>query len=331
VIRRIRTRPSENTTPPGVAARLLAWLDPQGVPARLRRPLHTEELLRRVRRIEIASRKLSQSHRTGQYRAAFQGRGMEFAEVRDYRPGDDIRTIDWNVTARMGVPFVKVFREERDLTLLLIIDVSASQEFGAGYATKRELAAEATAALALSAAGNRDRVGAILVSDRIESLVPPRRGRAHALRLVRDALDFAPRGQGTDLTAGLLAGDRLLKSRAIVVVLSDFLATGYEHALTRLGRRHDVVALVTSDPAEQGLSGAGLIRMRDAETGRVRLVAAGAPSERRAWTAAHAAARERLRGALRSAGAEMLPLSTRVSPIASLERFFREREKRRTR
>jgi uncharacterized protein (DUF58 family) len=256
---------------------------------------------------------------------------MEFAEVRDYRPGDDIRTIDWNVTARTGVPFVKVFREERDLTLLLIIDISASQDFGSGYATKRELAAEATAALALSAAGNRDRVGAVLVSDRVESLVPPRRGRAHALRLVRDALDFAPRGRGTDLATGLLAGDRLLKSRAIVVVLSDFLAAGYEQALTRLGRRHDVVALVTSDPAERGLAGSGLIRMRDAETGRARLVAAGSASERRSWESAHQAARDRLRVAARSAGAEMLLLSTRVSPIADLERFFRERQKRRGR
>ncbi len=286
------------------------------------RTLAPEELLKRVRRIAIAARKKATSSAAGDYRAAFHGRGMEFAEVREYRPGDDVRSIDWNVTARAGAPFVKVFREERDLTLLLLLDLSASQDFGSGLATKRDLVAEAAAALALAAVRNRDRVGALLFTDRIECLRRPSRSRTQALAIVRDALSRPLAGFGTDLSVGLSAARRTLKSRAIVVLIADFRASGYERELGRVARKHDVVAVATTDPAEREFPARGLYRVRDAESGAIRLADASSPAFRRAWSAS---GRTQAAQVCARLGVDYLELSSRLAPAEELATFFHRR------
>ena len=248
------------------------------------------ETLRKIRRIQIRTKVILESGIGGAYHAVFKGRGMEFAEVREYTPGDEVRTIDWNVTARMGAPYVKKFVEERDLTLLLLVDVSGSQEFGSQYLLKRDYAAELAAVLAFSAVANHDRVGAVLFSDRIEGYVPPGRGRDHALRIVRDLLAREPLGRGTDLAGALRFAQRVLRRRGIVAVISDFQAEGYEKALGALRRRHDVVALHLRDPREDG-------RARGRPRGLRRPGDGGARGGgHRAARGAPGAARPRLRG-----------------------------------
>lgn len=286
------------------------------------RELSAEELFRRVGRIAVAARKSSVSPTSGDYRAVFHGRGMEFSEVREYRPGDDVRSIDWNVTARAGTPFVKLFREERDRTLLFLADLSASEDFGSALATKRDLAAEATAAIALSAAENRDRVGAILFTDRIEKIRRPARGKPHALSVVRDVLTRPLDGFGTDLALGIRAARNLLKSRALVVLLSDFRARGYEKELGALARKHDVVALGLTDPAERRFPSRGLFRFRDAETGALRVADSSSAAFRNQWGALSAVG---ARQACLRSGIDFLELSSERAPSADLAAFFRSR------
>jgi len=287
------------------------------------RPLSAEELLRRVERIAVVSRKKSEASPAGDYRSVFHGRGMEFAEVREYRAGDDVRLIDGNVTARTGIPHVKLFREERDRTLLFVVDLSASEDFGSALATKRDLAAEAAAAIAIAAAAQRDRVGAILATDRIEKIIRPARGKAHALAIVRDVLSRELEGSGTDLALGLRAARRLLKSRALVVFLSDFRGRGWESELGALARKHDVVALSLSDPAERQFPARGLFRLRDAETGEIRLVDASSAAFRASWTAATGATAAKT--ACAKIGVDLLSLDTARSPSRALSAFFRAR------
>ncbi|HET9794874.1 MAG TPA: DUF58 domain-containing protein [Thermoanaerobaculia bacterium] len=287
------------------------------------RTLDPADLLRRVERIAVASRRRSESTPAGDYRSLFHGRGMEFSEVREYRPGDEVRAIDGNVTARTGFPHVKLFREERDRTLLFLADLSASEDFGSGFATKRDLAAEAAAAIALAAAAQRDRVGAILFTDRVEKIARPARGKAHALAIVRDILSRPLEGFGTDLAGGIAAARRMLKSRALVVLLSDFRAGGWERELGALARRHDVVALALGDPAERAFPARGLLRLRDAETGALGLVDASSPAFHAAWRAGAPAAAAR--AACARAGVDFLPLDTARSPSRSLDAFFRAR------
>src|SRR5512139_150170 len=243
------------------------------------------ETLRKVRRIQIRTRTILESGIGGAYHAVFKGRGMEVAEVREYQPGDDARTIDWNVTARMGSPYVKKFVEERDLTLLIVVDVSGSQAFGSRFLLKRDYAAELAAVLAFSAVANHDRVGAVLFSDRIEGYVPPARGRDHALRIVRDLLAREPAGRGTDLAAALRFAQRVLRRRGIVAVVSDFQAEGYEKPLGALRRRHDVVALHLRDPRETDVPAAGLVAFIDPETGERVVADTSRPEVRRALKA----------------------------------------------
>src|SRR5687768_3538358 len=228
----------------------------------------TRETLKKIRRIEIRTRTILESGIVGAYHAVFKGRGMEFAEVREYEPGDDLRTIDWNVTARMGTPYVKKFVEERDLTLLLVVDLSGSQRFGSRFLLKRDFAAELSAVLAFSAVANGDRVGAVLFTGAIEAYIPPRRGREHALRIMRDILALEPKGSGTDLAGALRFAQRVMKRRGIVAVLSDFQAEGYDRPLGILRRRHDVVALHLWDPREAEVPDAGLVAVQDPETGQ---------------------------------------------------------------
>lgn len=290
------------------------------------RDLSAEELARRVERISIAARKKSDALPAGDYRAVFHGRGMEFSEVREYRAGDDIRSIDWNVTARAGEPFVKVFREERDRTLLLLADLSASSDFGTRLATKRDLAAEAAAAIALSAASSRDRVGAILFTDRIEAIRRPARGKSHALALVREILSRPLEGFGTDLKLGLSSARNLLKSRAMVILLSDFRTSGYERELAALARKHEVIALYIHDPAETNFPSRGLFQFRDAETGRVRLTDAASPMFRRHWREASG---ERARAICARAGIDCLDLSSARAPSREIAAFFHARSRKR--
>ena len=284
------------------------------------------ETFDKIRRIQIRTRTILQSGIVGSYHAVFKGRGMEFAEVREYEAGDDVRTIDWNVTARMNATYVKKFVEERDLTLLLLVDVSGSQQFGSRYLLKRDLAAELAAVLAFSAVANHDRVGAVLFSDRIEGFVPPARGRDHALRIVRDLLAREPVGRGTDIAGALRFARQVMKRRGIVAVISDFQDQGWEKALGILRRRHDVVAIHLWDPREVELPPAGLVALADPESDRVLIVDTSDPLVRRHL---RAATLDQAKTLFRRARVDVLPLSTAESYERPLTSFFKDRERRR--
>ncbi len=225
------------------------------------------DVLRQVKRIELRARRLVTTLFSGEYRSVFRGHGIEFAEVRGYQSGDDFRAIDWNVSARMGSPYVKTFEEERELTLLLVVDRSGSVEFGQPC-TKAELAVEVAAVLALAAARQNDRVGAVMFSEGIDHVVPPVKGRRHALRVIRDMLAFSPRDRGTNISAALAYVSRLLHHRAIIVILSDFRAHGWEEQLRNLAARHEVVAITVDDPRETSLPRVGWIELEDSESGK---------------------------------------------------------------
>ena len=286
------------------------------------------EILRQVKLLELRTRGLVNSLFTGEYRSVFKGQGMEFAEVREYQAGDEVRSIDWNVTARMGRPFVKRYIEERELTVMLAVDLSGSERFGTRARFKSELASELAAVLAMSAIRNNDRVGAVLFTDRIEHVVPPRKGRRHALRLMRDLLAFEPVGRGTDLAAALEYAGKLLAHKAIIFVVSDFQAENLEQPLKLLAQRHDVVAVTVDDPSERELPDIGQARFVDPETGttididtsdvRVRATFAEAVTE-------ELNARRRL---LRRLAIDEIPVSTEGGVVDPLIKFFRARETR---
>jgi uncharacterized protein (DUF58 family) len=234
--------------------------------------METKELLKKVRQLEIRTRGLVNQVFSGEYHSVFKGRGMSFSEVREYQIGDDVRAIDWNVTARLDHAFVKVFEEERELTVMLLVDMSGSQFFGSQGQLKRDVAVELSAILAFSAMKNNDKVGAILFSDEIELFVPPRKGRSHALRIVRELISFEPRRQATSLKKALEYLNHVLKRRSIVFVISDFIDAGYETALRIAGKRHDLIGIALLDPRENELPKVGLITFRDAETGLQRWI-----------------------------------------------------------
>lgn len=225
------------------------------------------DVLRQVRRLELRTRRLMDSSFAGEYRSLFKGQGMEFAEVREYQPGDEVRTIDWNVTARMGRPFVKQYVEERELTVMLAVDLSGSSQFGTRPRFKHELAIEMAGVLALAAVRNNDRVGLLLFTDRIEHALPPRKGRKHALRLIRDLMTVRPQGRGTNIGVATDRLSKLLTHRAVVFFCSDFIAPDLEKPLARIAQRHDVIAVTLEDPAERELPNVGLARLEDPETG----------------------------------------------------------------
>lgn len=285
------------------------------------------EIAKKIHRIRIRTNRLVDAGLGGEYHSVFRGRGMEFSEVREYVPGDDVRSIDWNVTARTGVPHVKKFVEERDLTVLLILDLSSSQAFGTRYLTKRDLMAELAGLLAFAAVKNNDRVGALFVTDRLERYLPPRKGIEHALAIVRDALYAKPEGTRTDLALALKSAASLLKQRSVVFLLSDFLDAGYEKPLKTLRRRHDVVAIPITDPGEEALPDRGLIRLRDAETGETRVFDAGDPLFRKVWGQRGRPFPDPAK-VFRSAGIDSIPLRTDASYELPLVRFFKERERR---
>jgi uncharacterized protein (DUF58 family) len=283
------------------------------------------EILRKVRRIEIRTRKLVNDSLAGGYHSVFKGRGMEFSEVREYQFGDDVRTIDWNVTSRMGHPYIKKYVEERELTVILVVDVSGSNRFGSTAQVKSEVMAEICALLAFSATRNNDRVGLILFTDRVEKFVPPRKGRRHVLRVVREILYHEPEGRGTDIAGALDYLGRLVRRRAVVFLVSDFLAKAYESSLRITNRVHDMVALVVQDPRESELPDVGLIALEDAETGQVR-VADTSPAGLRARFREAAAERLAARQSLfRRLSIDSVELATDRPYDVPLIRFFQER------
>ncbi|CAN5569590.1 DUF58 domain-containing protein [soil metagenome] len=286
------------------------------------------EILRQVKLLELRTRGLVNSLFTGEYRSVFKGQGMEFAEVREYQPGDEVRSIDWNVTARMGRPYVKRYIEERELTVMLAVDLSGSERFGTRSRFKSELASELAAVLAMSAIRNNDRVGAVLFTDRIEHVVPPRKGRRHALRLMRDLLVFEPVGRGTDLAAALEYSGKMLTHKAIIFVVSDFQAPDLEQPLKLLAQRHDVVAVTVDDPSEQALPDIGQARFVDPETGVTIDVDTSDEKVRTRFAAAVAeelSARKRL---LRRLAIDEIPVRTDGGVVDPLIKFFRTRETR---
>src|SRR5262245_59294485 len=244
------------------------------------------EVIRQVRRLQLRARRAVEDLLGGEYRSVFKGTGIAFEEVRAYQPGDDIRAIDWNVTARMGHPFIKRFVEERELTVMLLIDCSASGQFGTRLQQKREVAAELAAVLAFSAISNNDRVGLVQFTDRIERFLPPRKGTRHVLRLIRDVLFYQPEHRGTSLREGLDFLNRVLHRRTIVFLLSAFLDRDFASAFERTGRRHDLIAIRITDPREEELPSVGLLELEDAESGERRLVDTSSPVVRSAFRAA---------------------------------------------
>jgi uncharacterized protein (DUF58 family) len=286
------------------------------------------EVVLQIRRLQLKARRAVEDLLGGEYHSVFKGTGMAFEEVREYQPGDDIRAIDWNVTARMGHPFIKRYIEERELTVILVVDCSGSQQFGTQLQQKREVAAEIAALLAFCAISNNDKVGLISFTDHVERFVPPRKGTSHALRVIRDVLFFQPQNRGTSIKNALDFLNRLQRRRAIVFLLSDFLDRGFEKALQRTGRRHDLTAVRIADLREEELPPVGLIDLQDAETGERLLLDTASRDVRVAYTRAALQRGEEIRQLARSARIDLIEVETDGGHLDALVHFFQQREKR---
>ncbi|MCC5840978.1 MAG: DUF58 domain-containing protein [Opitutales bacterium] len=305
----------------------------------------TRAILRKVRQVEIKSRRFVDDALVGAYHSVFKGAGIDFSEVREYQAGDDVRAIDWNVTARMDRPFIKIYEEERELTIMLLIDVSGSNDFGSVEASKRELAAEIASVLALSATRNNDKVGLLLFSDRIEKFIAPKKGRPHVLRVVREILFHQPQGRGTDIPEALRHLLRILHRRAICFLVSDFLApetlrwTGsgertadrddLQRSLALMNRRHDLICIELHDPREESLPAVGIVVLEDAESGQLVEVDTGNRRFRELYARENVIRRERLHATFRRSGVDAIPVRTDAPYIQSVRAFFRRRERRR--
>ena len=287
-----------------------------------------KDLIKRIRKLEITTRKVVSDLLAGQYHSVFKGRGMAFSEVRQYQPGDEIRIIDWNVTARMNDAFVKVFTEERELTVMLVVDVSASQEFGTKLRSKAEICAEIAAQIAFSAIANNDRVGLILFSDVVEKVIPPKKGRKHVLRVVSDILAHRSISRGTDLNVGLNYVSRFAKRKAVTFVISDFLARNFETSLRIVSRKHDLVPVLISDPLEGNIPKLGLVELEDLETGRRVLVDTSDRRVRSEYERAMRSHREETRKLFRKLELEHVELHAGEEYVSALARFFRARARR---
>jgi uncharacterized protein (DUF58 family) len=286
------------------------------------------DVLRQVRLLELRTRGLVNSLFSGEYRSVFKGQGMEFSEVREYQPGDEVRSIDWNVTARMRRPYVKRYIEERELTVMLALDLSGSERYGTRSRFKSELASELAAVLAMSAIRNNDRVGTLLFTDKIEHVVPPRKGRRHALRLIRDLLVFQPEGKGTDIAAATEYLNKMLPHKTIIFMVSDFLAPDIERPLKLLAQRHDLVAVTVEDPSEMDLPDIGLARLVDPETGEIVDVDTSDARVRRAFVETVTDERDDRKHLLRRLAVDEVPVRTDGTIVEPLLRFFRSRETR---
>ena len=287
-----------------------------------------KEILKKVKRIEISTRGLVNEIFSGEYHSVFKGRGMEFAEVREYQLGDDIRNIDWNVTARSGSPFVKIFDEERELTVMLLVDVSSSGNFGTALQMKGEIAAELCAVLAFSAIKNNDKVGLIIFSDKIEKFIPPRKGKQHVLRVIREILFFKPEDSQTDLNVALEYLSRVIKRRSIVFLVSDFLTENYEKSLQVANKKHDIIAINIIDPREVELPNVGFIEMEDAETGEAVVVDTSNQMIRGSFFSQSRQERDKREKFFKSIGVDNINIKTDRSYVEPITRFFRMRARR---
>ncbi len=297
-----------------------------------------QAIMKRMRRLEIQTRRQVDDTLSGQYHSVFKGRGLNFDEVREYVAGDEVRTIDWNVTARAGRPFVKKFTEERELTILLMVDVSASGNFGSAAQSKRELAAEIASVLAFSAIRNHDKVGLVLYSDQIEEYIAPKSGRSHVMRMVREVLFYEPKGRGTDTVRALDFANRVTRRKAIVFLLSDFQSpvegalnlSNLRRAMKQTSRRHDLVALHIQDAREKSLPDVGIVALEDAETGEVVEINTADPHVRERFAAEVAQLHGELQRNLRSEGIDTLELDTATPYLPVLQRFFKNRQRKRS-
>lgn len=286
-----------------------------------------KELIKRIRRLEITTRKVVSALLAGAYHSVFKGRGMAFSEVRQYHPGDEVRTIDWNVTARMNDAYVKVFTEERELTVMLVVDVSASEEFGSKR-SKAEVAAEVVAQIAFSAIANSDRVGLVLFSDQIEKVVPPRKGRKHVLRVVSDILSYQPKGKGTNLAAGLTWLSHAARRKTVTFLISDFLTQGYEQSMRIVSRKHDLVPVVVFDPFEEMFPSLGLAELEDPETGERWLIDTANPRIRGRFAQEMKKRREERTRLFRKLQLDHVELKAGEDHSLALQRFFKARARR---
>lgn len=285
-------------------------------------------ILSKIRHLEIKTRNLVEAAFAGQYRSVFKGRGMNFEEVREYQPGDEVRAIDWNVTARLGHPYIKKFTEERELTVMLVVDVSASGDYGSVNLSKRELAAEVACILAFSAIRNNDKVGLILFSDHVELFIPAKKGRSHTLRLIREILFFEPKGRGTDPAAALDYLNKVGTRKSVVLLISDFQTGDFTKQLALTSRRHDLIALPIVDPREQELPDVGIVTLEDAETGEQVEINTSNRSLRNAYVHLAEKKKNELFATLHRKGIDTIPLKTDEDYLPSLRTFFRQRERR---
>jgi uncharacterized protein (DUF58 family) len=286
------------------------------------------EFIRQIRRLHLRAKRAVEDLLGGEYRSVFKGNGIAFEEVREYQPGDDIRAIDWNVTARMGHPFIKRFVEDRELTVMLLFDCSGSQNFGTTFQKKREIAGEMAAILAFSAIANNDRVGLVNFTDEMELFVPPRKGSRHVLRLIREVLFYPPKRPGTNIRAGLDFVNKVLNRRAVIFLLSDFLDAGFESAFRRTGKRHDLVAVHLADPRETEFPRSGFVQLEDAESGRQVLFHSGKKNAREEFARLMRDRKETLRQLARSSKVDLVEVATDGKHLEALIRFFKLRERR---
>jgi uncharacterized protein (DUF58 family) len=287
-----------------------------------------KEILQKIQKIHIRTSYLVNDMFAGEYESAFRGRGMEFEEVREYMPGDDIRDIDWNVTARMGHPYIKLYREERELTIMLLVDVSSSGLFGTVKQLKNELAAELASVLAFAAIKSNDKVGLVIFSDHVERYIPPKKGRSHVWRVIKEVLEHQPRSTGTDIGAALNYLNTVCRRRAVVFLISDFIARGYETALRITNKKHDVIAINITDPRERELPGVGMVALEDAETGETLLIDTIDEQVRKAYRLLAEEKFQQRLSTFKAAHIDYIDIRTDMPYIDTLLKFFRMREKR---
>ena len=287
--------------------------------------MNTKDLLKKVRKIEIKTRRLSDHVFGGEYHSTLKGRGMTFSEVRQYQFGDDVRSIDWNVTARYNEPFVKIFEEERELTMVLMVDISGSEFFGTNQAFKKDIITEISATLAFSATQNNDKIGLLLFSDEIELFIPPKKGRSHVLRIIRELIEFKPQSKKTDITKALKYLSNMLKKKAIVFVLSDFMTDGYEQTMKIVGKKHDVTGIRVYDEKEEAIPNLGMVQMQDEETGELLLVNTGSKTVRVNYAKHYNERVNYFENTFRRSGSGVIHTRTDESYVKKLLGYFKRR------
>ncbi|MGY8950796.1 MAG: DUF58 domain-containing protein [Flavobacteriales bacterium] len=290
--------------------------------------MSTIELLKKVRKIEIKTKGLSNHIFSGEYHTAFKGKGMAFSEVREYQPGDDVRSIDWNVTARYNSPFVKVFEEEREMTVILLIDVSGSSDFGTQTQLKREVATEIAAVLSFSAINNNDKIGVLFFSDKIEKFIPPKKGKSHILRIIRELITFESESKKTNIEVALKYFNNVIKKRAVCFILSDFMDTNFDKSLKIARNKHDIIALRIHDQREETLPNVGLIKVEDAESGQTRWMDSSNKQVRTNYNNNYREFEKELKQTLQSSGVDHIDIKTGKDYIKPLMSFFKNRGKR---